>query len=93
MKLLKVTSVAGPRIITAFVYLSELPKGGGGGTVFPRASRTGRERGRQGPRKPLRVQPRKGKLILWSNVQDAEPWKNEAGMFLTCACADPGARA
>jgi 2OG-Fe(II) oxygenase superfamily len=49
----------GPRILTFFIYLSDLPEGGGGGTDFPKLG--------------LTVQPKKGSAVLWPSVYNAEP--------------------
>merc|ERR1712070_1236042 len=53
----------GPRYLTAFVYLSELPAGAGGGTLFPNAG--------------AKVEPKIGKLTIWSNVKESAPWEDE----------------
>jgi len=47
----------GPRILTAFMYLNDVE--GGGGTRFRKLN--------------LTVQPKRGKMLLWPSVIDANP--------------------
>ncbi|GBG33148.1 Prolyl 4-hydroxylase subunit alpha-1 [Hondaea fermentalgiana] len=49
---------AGPRILTFFLYVSDVQEGGE--TDFPRID--------------LRVAPRKGSAVLWPSVLDRDPW-------------------
>ena len=55
----------GPRILTFFLYLSDVESGGG--TRFPRLGGDG----------GLTVQPVKGTAILWPSVLDADPTKKD----------------
>ena len=59
---------ANPRILTAFVYLSDVPNGAGGETAFTRL--------RVSP-----VRPRRGRLLVWPNVQVDEPVMADKRMF------------
>ena len=56
----------GVRALTALLYLSDLPEGGGGETAFPRLTQA------HGGA-PLAVAPRVGRLLVWPNVRDDEP--------------------
>ena len=47
----------GPRIVTFFLYLSDVEEGGG--TNFPRLD--------------LTFTPKKGKAVIWPNVLDEDP--------------------
>jgi prolyl 4-hydroxylase len=49
----------GPRILTFFIYLSDLPEDGGGGTDFPKLG--------------LTIQPKKGSAVLWPSVYNSDP--------------------
>ena len=51
----------GPRILTFFLYLSDVEKGGG--TNFPRLK--------------LTVQPKKGSAVLWPSVLDRDPTQQD----------------
>jgi prolyl 4-hydroxylase len=53
------TRQCGPRILTFFLYLSDVE--GGGGTRFTSLD------------PPLTVQPRKGRALLWSSVMNQDP--------------------
>lgn len=57
-----VTLPSGPRILTVFLYLSDVEEGGG--TNFPDLNIT--------------VMPRKGKALIWPSVLDALPEKMDA---------------
>ena len=48
-----------PRILTAFVYLSDVPHDGGGETAFTRVR--------------ARTAPKLGRLLVWPNVRTDEP--------------------
>ena len=50
---------AGPRILTAFLYLNDVEQGGG--TNFPELDIT--------------VMPKRGRILLWPSVLDSEPLK------------------
>mmetsp|Transcript_10336 Transcript_10336/g.15539 ORF Transcript_10336/g.15539 Transcript_10336/m.15539 type:complete len:504 (-) Transcript_10336:508-2019(-) len=50
---------AGPRLLTAFLYLNDVEEGGG--TNFPRLGIT--------------VNPKRGRLLLWPSVLDSDPTK------------------
>ena len=50
---------AGPRLLTAFLYLNDVE--GGGGTNFPRLDIT--------------VMPKRGRLLLWPSVLNGDPLK------------------
>ena len=52
-----------PRILTAFVYLSDVPDGAGGETAFTKLIEHG----------VTPVQPRLGRLLVWPNVWIDEP--------------------
>lgn len=52
---------AGPRLLTAFLYLNDVE--GGGGTNFPGLK--------------LTVQPKKGRMLLWPSVLDQSPNKKD----------------
>lgn len=51
----------GPRILTAFLYLNDVEKGGG--TNFPDLN--------------LTVMPKKGRLLLWPSVLNEDPSKKD----------------
>ncbi len=51
------TRLPGPRILTAFLYLNDVPAGGG--TNFPDLN--------------LTIMPKKGRILLWPSVLDANP--------------------
>lgn len=51
----------GPRILTFFIYLSDVEKGGG--TNFPQLDIT--------------VMPKKGSALLWPSVYDSDPMKKD----------------
>lgn len=51
----------GPRVFTAYIYLSEPEEGGE--TRFPQLD--------------LTISPKKGRLLLWANTQDADPYAVE----------------
>lgn len=50
---------AGPRLLTAFLYLNDVEEGGG--TDFPKLGIT--------------VNPKKGMMLLWPSVLDSDPFK------------------
>ena len=52
---------AGPRILTAFLYLNDVPAGGG--TNFPDLD--------------LTIMPKKGRILLWPSVLDENPSKKD----------------
>ena len=52
---------SGPRILTFFLYLSDVEEGGE--TNFPRLN--------------LSVKPRKGKAVLWPSVLNEDPTKQD----------------
>ena len=52
-----------PRILTAFVYLSDVPEAGGGETAFTKLLASG----------VPPVRPRTGRLLVWPNVWTDEP--------------------
>lgn len=49
----------GPRLLTFFLYLADLPEHAGGGTHFTVLNKT--------------VQPRKGRALIWPSVKDDAP--------------------
>ena len=53
---------SGPRILTMFLYLNDVEEGGG--TRFPELAPNA---------KPLTVDPKKGKALLWPSVLDDDP--------------------
>lgn len=61
--------ITGVRMLTAFLYLSELPEGSGGETVFTQLPGSGRGRRRS----PLAIAPRVGMLAVWPNVRADRP--------------------
>merc|ERR1712195_26527 len=58
--------LAGPRIMTAFLYLSDVEDGGE--TGFPRVQKEFYKDG-------LAVKPKKGSMVIWANMLDADPMK------------------
>lgn len=63
----RATTNPDPRILTAFVYLSDLPPDGGGETAFTKLGRV--------------VQPRLGRLIVWPNVWLRHPTTVDQRMY------------
>ena len=57
----------GGRILTLFMYLNNVDEGGE--TEFPRLS------------PPIKVTPKKGMVLLWSNVLDSDPHKEDERMW------------
>eukprot|EP00927_Polykrikos_kofoidii_P007852 TRINITY_DN13224_c0_g1_i2.p1 TRINITY_DN13224_c0_g1~~TRINITY_DN13224_c0_g1_i2.p1 ORF type:complete len:369 (-),score=53.15 TRINITY_DN13224_c0_g1_i2:50-1156(-) len=56
-------STAGPRYLTFFGYMSSLDKNAGGSTIFPHAG--------------IKIRPKAGRIVVWCNVQEEAPWKDE----------------
>jgi prolyl 4-hydroxylase len=57
----------GGRILTLFMYLNNVDEGGE--TEFPRLS------------PPIKVTPKKGMVLLWANVLDSDPHKEDERMW------------
>lgn len=55
----------GPRILTFFLYLSDVE--GGGGTRFPQLDIT--------------VEPKRGRALIWPSVYNSDPFKKDARMM------------
>lgn len=55
----------GPRILTFFLYLSDVE--GGGGTRFPQLGIT--------------VEPKQGRALIWPSVYNSDPFKKDARMM------------
>lgn len=55
----------GPRILTFFLYLSDVEKGGG--TNFPQLD--------------LTIEPKKGRALLWPSVYDSNPMVSDQRMY------------
>ena len=66
----------GVRMLTAFLYLSDLPEGAGGETAFPLLPASGRH----GVDGQLAVAPRVGRLLVWPNVRDDHPARGLSDM-------------
>eukprot|EP00560_Eucampia_antarctica_P006604 CAMPEP_0197829894 /NCGR_PEP_ID=MMETSP1437-20131217/6450_1 /TAXON_ID=49252 ORGANISM="Eucampia antarctica, Strain CCMP1452" /NCGR_SAMPLE_ID=MMETSP1437 /ASSEMBLY_ACC=CAM_ASM_001096 /LENGTH=503 /DNA_ID=CAMNT_0043431907 /DNA_START=64 /DNA_END=1575 /DNA_ORIENTATION=+ len=60
----QVDRACGPRILTVFLYLSEVEEGGG--TRFPLLNHT--------------VEPRKGRALLWPSVMNSDPNQSDQRM-------------
>jgi prolyl 4-hydroxylase len=57
------TRSSGVRLLTFYVYLSDLPVDGGGGTKFPHLN--------------LTVTPKKGRAVLWPSVLNEDPMSKD----------------
>eukprot|EP00928_Gymnodinium_smaydae_P080078 TRINITY_DN6386_c2_g1_i7.p2 TRINITY_DN6386_c2_g1~~TRINITY_DN6386_c2_g1_i7.p2 ORF type:complete len:236 (+),score=61.54 TRINITY_DN6386_c2_g1_i7:577-1284(+) len=57
----------GHRIYTLFAYLSDVPEGAGGETHFPKLG--------------LKVRPKQGAAVLWTNVDPSDPRKFDPRSF------------
>lgn len=55
----------GPRILTFFLYLSDVESGGG--TNFPQLD--------------LTIEPKRGRALLWPSVLNADPMKKDPRMM------------
>lgn len=55
----------GPRILTFFLYLSDVE--GGGGTRFPQLDIT--------------VEPKRGRALIWPSVYNSDPFKKDGRMM------------
>jgi prolyl 4-hydroxylase len=55
----------GPRILTFFLYLSDVV--GGGGTNFPQLD--------------ISVEPKRGRALIWPSVYSADPFKKDPRMM------------
>ena len=74
---LSFTRTHGVRMLTAFLYLSDLPGDDAGGeTAFPRLPGSGKSR----TGGPLLVAPRVGRLVVWPNVRDDQPSRGVADL-------------
>jgi len=88
----------GLRVLTAFLYLSNVSRGGE--THFPhlRLAPGGRRAARavpglKGTGRTLRVRPRQGTLVLWSNVLDSNPnQENKYARHEACAVLGDGVK-
>ena len=60
----------GVRVLTAYLYLSDLPADGGGETAFARLGGDG----------GLAIAPQVGRLLVWPNVRDDNPARGVADM-------------
>ncbi len=63
---------AGPRILTFFLYLSDVEQGGE--THFPKVKNKDNPEG-------LKVKPRKGSAVLWPSVLDEDPARQDPRTF------------
>jgi len=71
----------GPRIFSLLLYLNDLTADAAGATVFKYAGKD---------RKPLAVQPQRGRAILWPNVLDERPLDRDERMFHLSLPLRPG---
>ncbi|CAB9526682.1 Probable prolyl 4-hydroxylase [Seminavis robusta] len=65
----------GPRILTFFMYLSDVEKGGG--TNFPQLD--------------IIVEPKKGRALLWPSVYDSDPFRSDSRFYHQAQAVEEGA--